>query len=529
MSPRLLAALLVLAACSPERGRPAAVQQGVVNGTPDTTPSHAAVVAVRIQVGAGHGLCSGTLIADRIVLTAAHCLAVNPDPAGYQVGFGSDVTGAMSWVAVEALRAHPGYSHAGDADDLGLLRLSASAPAGVEPIPPLPPSLALGAGDVGLAAEVAGFGDDAARKSGVKLHLPMTIAAVCTDQPCLVSSGLCTANAIGFAQQSGGACSGDSGGPVFVRRKGVEYVAGVNSYGDENCLAYGCATKVDAFARFLEIFQARAERPQGAACSDAVECASGFCVDGVCCDRRCHLAPCEACATKAGAPSDGTCAFTSTPCDDGLGCTLDDACRQGVCKGVAMVCSAPDSCHEASSCNPATGSCRAFAQKADGTACDDGLGCTVGDICRSGTCSGRQKDCVAPDVCHLAVCDSGSGECVVSPAPDGLLCDDHDPCTLDDACRSGTCRGSPLVCVAAGECRVAGACNASSGTCSDPPAADGVACGAGSCQSGACVAPAPAKKSGCSAAPGDAWVGLGVMLYTGVLRRRRAISRTPGR
>src|SRR5688500_5072252 len=47
--------------------------------------------------------------------------------------------------------------------------------------------------------------------------------------------------------------------------------------------------------------------PQGAPCTAADGCASGFCIDGVCCDADCPQA-CGACsAAKKGSGDDGVC------------------------------------------------------------------------------------------------------------------------------------------------------------------------------------------------------------------------------
>jgi Dictyostelium (slime mold) repeat len=70
----------------------------------------------------------------------------------------------------------------------------------------------------------------------------------------------------------------------------------------------------------------------------------------------------------------------------------------------------------------------------DGTACDDGQACTEADSCTAGTCQGRAIICSAPDACHSAgVCDPATGACT---SPD-IRCEDGDPCT-DDSCDPNT-------------------------------------------------------------------------------------------
>lgn len=59
--------------------------------------------------------------------------------------------------------------------------------------------------------------------------------------------------------------------------------------------------------------------------------------------------------------------------------------RDDLCAGVT--CTAPDQCHGAGTCDPATGVCSNPA-KPDGSACDDGDACTLGDACQAGACGG---------------------------------------------------------------------------------------------------------------------------------------------
>jgi hypothetical protein len=103
--------------------------------------------------------------------------------------------------------------------------------------------------------------------------------------------------------------------------------------------------------------------------------------------------------------------------------------------------------------------------------------------------------CAAGDQCHAAgTCDPSNGLCSNSAAADGTACNDGNACTQSDKCQSGVCTGSnPVVCTASDQCHVAGACNPSSGVCSNPAALDGTPCNvgnacttAGTCAFGIC-------------------------------------------
>jgi hypothetical protein len=124
-----------------------------------------------------------------------------------------------------------------------------------------------------------------------------------------------------------------------------------------------------------------------------------------------------------------------------------------------------------------------------------GLTCSSNSQCASGFCvSGVCCDTSCTDQCKA--CNLGgalTGTC--SPKPNGTACNDANACTLTDACQSGSCAGSnPKTCTASDQCHVAGTCDPTTGTCSDPVAANGTACSDGNsctsndvCQAGSCA------------------------------------------
>lgn len=247
--------------------------------------------------------------------------------------------------------------------------------------------------------------------------------------------------------------------------------------------------------------------PNGFACSDGNLCTLG---------DSCQSGSCQPGTPETCAPSDvchdaGTCdpgtgqcsqgpANTAT-CDDGNPCTLGDVCAAGQCVGgAAKPCPASDQCHDPGVCNPATGVCSDPA-KTNGTACDDGNGCTINDACVAGTCwSTTPKPCLALDQCHDAgTCNPANGLCSNPAKQDGTGCNDGDACTQSDACQTGSCVGSnPVVCTALDQCHDAGSCNPLSGQCSNPNKSDGTGCSDGNactqadtCVAGSCTGASP--------------------------------------
>ncbi len=113
--------------------------------------------------------------------------------------------------------------------------------------------------------------------------------------------------------------------------------------------------------------------PAGTACDDASVCNGHESCDGAgTCQAGTPLAvddgnecTADSCDPQAGAQH---APLTGAACNDGDACTQTDACQAGTCTGGNPVTCAPlDQCHDAGTCNPATGTCTQPA-KADGSA-----------------------------------------------------------------------------------------------------------------------------------------------------------------
>jgi RHS repeat-associated protein len=234
----------------------------------------------------------------------------------------------------------------------------------------------------------------------------------------------------------------------------------------------------------------------GNACTQTDTCQSGTCTGGnpVTCTAQDQCHGVGTCNTSTGACSNPALA-NGAACNDGNACTQTDTCQSGTCTGGNPVtCVASDQCHGVGTCNTSTGVCSNPAL-ANGTACNDGNACTTGESCQAGTCgSGNAVTCTA-DQCHTVGSCAPSSGC---PAPvaksDGTACNDNNACTQTDTCIAGGCTGSnPVTCQAADQCHTGGACNPSTGACSNVNIADGTPCNDGNactngetCQGGTC-------------------------------------------
>ncbi len=328
--PLALLLLFPILACTqtPEGVAP---EEYILYGTPDTTAAHQAVVYITMESGGYGGACSGTLIAQNVVLTAAHCAAA---PANMRVYIGNSVNTFSTELRVSQVTVHPNWDPNFQqtnnlANDIALLRLSSNAPGSVVPIPYLPSSLALTSADVNNTNLLfMGFGLTETGSSGTKLKMTQVLANICEGSSwCNVSiPNLGTTqvppNTIGIRMNAnGGICSGDSGGPAFVTRGGVEYVAGINSFVMQNssqqCDYFGAATKVDRFTSFIADFlgvdtedcdNGTDDDDDGRIDCDDTDCAS----DPACQETACELATTVACgATISGSTLGGPLSFVN--------------------------------------------------------------------------------------------------------------------------------------------------------------------------------------------------------------------------
>ncbi|MCB9737641.1 MAG: hypothetical protein H6747_00060 [Deltaproteobacteria bacterium] len=244
-----------------------------------------------------------------------------------------------------------------------------------------------------------------------------------------------------------------------------------------------------------------------------------------------------------------------TPCDDGDPCSSKTVCQGGICSGGnydlcpacengedadcaiyddnnlcngKYVCKKKDPkatsgfCHfdpdptvcdttgdtpcQKNVCETTSGTCKPT-QLVNGSQCEDGLPCTIGDTCQNGSCStGAPADCSSvSDGCNTSTCIGDPTaqlgySCVPLPKAGTVACDaDGSGCTANDFCKEGKCQaGKPVNCDAvAGECEVA-ACvkdGANGFTCKISAAPDNAECDDGQlctvgdfCKTGTCQA-----------------------------------------
>lgn len=180
-------------------------------------------------------------------------------------------------------------------------------------------------------------------------------------------------------------------------------------------------------------------------------------------------------------------------CDDGNACTTGDQCNGVICQGQAVQCQQPTGvCFTGAACNPTTGQCDNVLAPPE-TVCNDQDPCTVNDTCGpQGQCSGQSKSCNAPPTaCFEAsgTCDAVSGECRYPSKPAATECSDEDACTVNDQCNgNGMCGGLATPCQPSSTCfEITSGCGAL-GNCTEAvdPAKVNTVCQRGNGQSGVC-------------------------------------------
>lgn len=324
----IAASLLWALACTPPETHDATrTQAGLTNATPHD--GDRAVLGL-VDARAPSALrCTGTLIDERVVLTAAHC-GVQDDASSFELAIGADVTMAERRIAALDAVAHPDY--AGRADhDVALILLA--EPAGIAPVSLLE-TLAI---EPPFAVRLVGFGetaptadDDGRKRQGAaRVDMVLDHHVVMAGDPTLP-------------------CHGDSGGPVLVTTADGERLAAVISRGDAECAMRGRAARVDVeLETFVRPWLARwapGSIAPGARCLYDAHCERGTCVAALDDPRiRTCAEPCTTsneCVAPLACSADGLCRPpVPTPGALGSTCAIDDVCFDGTCVESEGVCS----------------------------------------------------------------------------------------------------------------------------------------------------------------------------------------------
>ncbi|UYL08943.1 trypsin-like serine protease [Bdellovibrio sp. SKB1291214] len=272
--------LMAMASCTPNAGNvTSAVGVKIINGTEVQELDSIAPHLVAVYDSENMAVCTGTLIAPNIVLTAAHCISTKAQ--NLKVVFGLNMDEMLSarepdikdlYVHnVSAVKVHPKWNlekneeKANDWHDLAVLKFKGNAPEGFIPAEFLTDLNVL---QPGVTAYVAGYGVNAVESRNVNADEKLLPGeeSFCDEKGCvyvkfsgdgllrwtLAPIATLEGTELRLDEQNSGTCGGDSGGPAFVLKDGRYQLFGVTSRGSLFCNSVGVYTIALKLSDFLK-------------------------------------------------------------------------------------------------------------------------------------------------------------------------------------------------------------------------------------------------------------------------------------
>ncbi|XP_060903374.1 coagulation factor IX isoform X3 [Labrus mixtus] len=205
----------------------------------------------------GYGFCGGTLVSDRWVISAAHCLEQTADHVTIDFDKQRPDPGEQ-FIKVQKVFVHPHFHSFTFDSDIALLYLARPVVRGSTAVPAcLPdPHLSKYLLEEGNRGVVTGWGLTRFLGKSSRFLRKVTLPVVSYKDCTATTEQVITDNMFcaGYLETSMDACSGDSGGPFVVNYRGTWFLSGVVSWG-EKCAdkgKYGVYTRLGNFLQWIQ-------------------------------------------------------------------------------------------------------------------------------------------------------------------------------------------------------------------------------------------------------------------------------------
>jgi secreted trypsin-like serine protease len=186
-----------------------------------------------------NSICTGSLIAPDVVLTAAHCIL---NSGTYYVQMGSDTLGGAdgpTFYEVDAVWKNPRYGRKKLINDVGLLKLTT-------PQTTVAPMQFATKKDTAAIKktktfEILGWGQNQAGEKATYLRYTkvseqrQAARSFYTSKYFNENTMIAAGRYLKKEKVYTGACRGDSGGPLVAKIRGVSKIVGITSYGGRSC------------------------------------------------------------------------------------------------------------------------------------------------------------------------------------------------------------------------------------------------------------------------------------------------------
>lgn len=250
--------LVAICAVSVAHAEPgsATARASVVGGKEATQGAYPWMAFVVASEGGELFTCTGTVIAPKVVLTAAHCTLNEETGAMRSAAAYSIVTGVVNWTSPERtvstvarLVPYPKFAAGTSRNDFGdaaLLALTAPVAAPAIPLAKSPRFVRLG-----TRARIAGWGMTSIEQRVPTESLMWTKTVVDSSRCEGLWGRVCV---VDFPKFASGACFGDSGGPLFAhdsKRGWIEF--GITEGGFDGCTTRRpqIYTRTDPLAKWI--------------------------------------------------------------------------------------------------------------------------------------------------------------------------------------------------------------------------------------------------------------------------------------